>query len=85
MATDTQLNVRLETGEIVALLQIINIAVKANGMQVAEAAVILSKKLQAVLPKEGQDGNQVSGPTGPSETGPTVYEPAAGSAGTSGS
>lgn len=32
--------------EIKVLLQIMDIAVKAGGLQVAEAAVVLSKKLQ---------------------------------------
>lgn len=37
--------------ELKVLMQLIDISVKAGGIQVAEAAVILNKKLQAALPQ----------------------------------
>lgn len=40
------------TQEIQVLMQLIDLSVKAGGIQVAEAAVVLTKKLQAALPKE---------------------------------
>jgi hypothetical protein len=48
-------NVELSTDEIKALLQLIDLAVKASGLGSAEAGVVLAKKLSAHLeqPQEG--------------------------------
>ena len=39
------MNIELTQGEANALLQLIDIACQAKGMQVAEAAVVLTKKI----------------------------------------
>ena len=48
-------NVELSTDEIKALIQLIDLAVKASGLGSAEAGVVLAKKLSAHLerPQEG--------------------------------
>ena len=44
-----ELNIKLTRNEIAVLRQLIHVAVQARGMEVAEAAVVLSKKFNAVL------------------------------------
>ena len=43
------INVQLTKEELSALIQLIDLSVKHAGMQVAEAAVVLTKKLQEAL------------------------------------
>jgi len=50
-------NVELSTDEIKALIQIIDLAIKASGLGSAEAGVVLAKKLSAHL-EESQQGEQ---------------------------
>ena len=50
-------NVELSTDEIKALLQLIDLAVKASGLGSAEAGVVLAKKLSAHL-EQPQEGSQ---------------------------
>jgi hypothetical protein len=51
-------NVELSTDEIKALIQIIDLAIKASGLGSAEAGVVLAKKLSAHLeePPQGEQG-----------------------------
>ena len=53
-------NVELSTDEINALIQIIDLAIKASGLGSAEAGVVLAKKLSAHLeePPQGEQGEQ---------------------------
>ena len=47
------MNIDFTEQEATAVLQLIDMAVKANGMTVAEASVVLTKKIQeAFKPKE---------------------------------
>ena len=57
-------NVELSTDEIKALLQLIDLAVKASGLGSAEAGVVLAKKLSAHLeqPQEGSSDFKVVEP-----------------------
>jgi len=50
-------NVELSTDEIKALIQLIDLAVKASGLGSAEAGVVLAKKLSAHL-EQPQDQPQ---------------------------
>ena len=50
-------NVELSTDEIKALIQLIDLAVKASGLGSAEAGVVLAKKLSAHL-EQPQEGSQ---------------------------
>lgn len=52
-----ELTVVLTRNEIVALRQLIHFAVQARGMEVAEASVVITKKLSAVLEQQPQQGN----------------------------
>ncbi len=57
-------NVELSTDEIKALIQLIDLAVKASGLGSAEAGVVLAKKLSAHLeqPQEGSSDFKVVEP-----------------------
>jgi len=50
-------NVELSTDEIKALIQIIDLAIKASGLGSAEAGVVLAKKLSAHL-EESEQGEK---------------------------
>lgn len=50
-------NVELSTDEIKALIQLIDLAIKASGLGSAEAGVVLAKKLSAHL-EQPQEGSQ---------------------------
>lgn len=41
--------------EIKVLVQLVDLAVKAGGLQVAEASVVLVKKLQSATPKKEEE------------------------------
>lgn len=60
------LNLNLNEAQV--LLQLIDLAIKSQGLNVAEAGVVLSRKIQESLPKQGSDGQAgQSGPTGPDQ------------------
>ena len=42
----SEIKISLQENEVNALLQLIDIAVKSEGLQIAEAAVIVSNKIQ---------------------------------------
>lgn len=46
------MNIDFTQGEVNALLQLIDLAVKANGLQVAEASLTLHKKIVEAINKE---------------------------------
>jgi hypothetical protein len=50
-------NVELSTDEIKALIQIIDLAIKASGLGSAEAGVVLAKKLSAHLEEPQQESS----------------------------
>ena len=45
-------HIELSEEEIGAMLQLFDLAVKAGGLNVAESAIVLAKKLQAAQPVE---------------------------------
>ena len=49
-----ELNMKLTSQEANILLQLIDLAVKGGGIAVAEAAVVLSKKINAAFPEQSQ-------------------------------
>ncbi len=54
---DLKINIELTVNEINALRKIIDIAVKSKGMEVAEAAVVLDKKIQECAKKLFEEKN----------------------------
>jgi hypothetical protein len=63
-------SVEYTAGEASALLQLIDLAVKSGGMQVAEAAVVLSNKIReaakaAEQARENSNGENPLRPNGP--------------------
>lgn len=53
--------VELTVTELSALSQLIHFAVQARGMEVAETAVVLVKKLQAAAAQKPPSGDQANG------------------------
>lgn len=79
------INVSFTVNEAQVLVQLIDIAVKSQGLAAAEAGLVLTKKIQDSLPKEQQTGP--SGGTDGSagqEGGPTFADFSGGASGASG-
>ena len=53
-----ELDVKLTRNEISVLRQLIHLAVQSRGMEVAEAAVVINRKLAAVLETAAQSNGQ---------------------------
>jgi len=74
---ENEVNVKFNLNEAQVLLQLLDIAVRAQGLNAAEAGVILSKKIQQefqaaggdasiLTPNSAASGEGSSGPSGPS-------------------
>ena len=93
---ENEVNVKFNLNEAQVLLQLLDIAVRAQGLNAAEAGVILSKKIQQEFQAAGGDssilnpnattsGEAGSGPSGPESNEVTFSGPAAvGGSGPSG-
>ena len=93
---ENEVNVKFNLNEAQVLLQLLDIAVRAHGLNAAEAGVILSKKIQQEFQAAGGDssilnpnattsGEAGSGPSGPESNEVTFSGPAAvGGSGPSG-
>jgi len=82
---ENEVNVKFNLNEAQVLIQLLDIAVRAQGLNAAEAGVILSKKIQQEFQAAGGDasilssttsGGAGSGPTGPANNEVTFSGPA---------